>query len=117
MSGTYKVARKNSGTNSTVDTSRIETGWASGPGTGVATVVIGVTYGTTFATPPIVTASFGGDKQPLSSTYGQGGANIHSGYCMATNITTTGFNIVLKADTGTWNTDHTVFAQWMAIGS
>lgn len=109
--------RQNNTTPATGTPLREEFGWRGAIGNGTGTLVLAVTFTTAFTSLPIVEATFGGDVASATISYGSAGANIHSAWVMATNITLTGFNIILKADTGTWNTNHSVYAQWHAKGN
>lgn len=74
-----------------------------------------VTFGVTFAQPPILTMTAGGDHAS-SATYGSGGNNVQGRIDgKAYGITTTGFTAYMIA-AGNWAAGNTVFYQWVAIG-
>lgn len=109
--------RSNNGTGVTEPNSVMLTGWVNNVIGANHQAQITVTFGHTFATAPIVIATYGGDATS-ATTYGSGSNTVKGPVaCKATDITTTGCNVWIHSSDGTaWSAGNVVFAQWMAIG-
>lgn len=112
------VLRQDDTSNTYKTKSVILTGWGVAV-VGAATQKFeAVTFGITFDQRPIVVGCYGGDSAVDSTTYGDGGNNVHGAVTFkATSILTTGFTMwVHTAGGASWGAGDTVFYQWIAIG-
>lgn len=112
------IKRQNDTTNTTVTGTRIETGWGAIT-VGVANLSFtdAVTFGTAFATPPIVTCTFGGDQISGTVAYGNGGNNVQGiAGAKVFGVTTTGFSAYVWAMSN-WSVGNILYYQWTAIGN
>ena len=91
------------------------TGWGVNVPGVVATFNETVTFGVTFAQRPIVIATYGGDHATGTLTYGSGTPAAQSAHAHANTITTTSFQITVRA-LANWDANDSVFYQWIAIG-
>lgn len=116
QNATYNT-RNNDGSNVVEANSFVETGYVHNVIGANAHASSAITFGHTYATAPIVIATYGGDATS-ATTYGSG-SNIVKGpvACKATDVTTTGCNIWWHSSDGTsWSAGNVVFAQFIVIG-
>lgn len=92
-------------------------GWAGVMATASSAISIPVTFGVTFSEPPIVIATYGGDKASGAIAWPSGVA-VKRGYVSAHTITTTGCIITAYSSDGSnWSTSNSVYAQYVAKGA
>ncbi len=111
------VRRKSSGASTDVTAPRIQCGWEVKAYASAGTIITPITFPDTFATIPIVTASFAGDAA-TNTGYGSGAINLANGVVVRVNsITTSGFTLSMtKADGTNFPSFGFSWLTWMAIG-
>lgn len=117
--GTF-VTRNDFGTISTGTQERIERGWARISGVSIANGSVTVTFSTPFVNAPQVVASFAGHTAATNAPYPATATDGYTDNIMVNpfSVTNTGFKIGFARGSGaTFNSIHTLFANWVAIGN
>lgn len=114
----YRVKRKNNGSNTTETAAIIETGWfAEVPGVASGSIKT-ITFQNTYSSAPIVIPVYGGDQVSGAQALGNGGNSVKDeAVCKAYDVTTTGCKIrTVSRDASNFAAGNIYYVHYLVIG-